>query len=191
MFFMGLTLTPADFKRVLETPLTIAVGVGLQFLVMPLAAFLIASLLGLEPQIAAGLILVGCCAGGTASNVICYLAKANVALSISMTMVSTIFGTLATPFLFHLYVSETIEVNEWGMLLSIVKMVIVPVFIGVTLRQFFSPVVNRFESFLPAMAIVAIVLIVAIIVALNQQRLGEGGPLVLLAVVLHNGVGLI
>lgn len=191
MFFMGLTLSVADFKRVLLCPWPIAIGVCLQFLLMPLLAFLIGLLLGLPEQIAAGLILVGCVAGGTASNVICYLARANVALSISMTMTSTLLGVILTPLLCWLYISESIEVAYLPILVSIFKMVILPVFCGVLLNHFFRARVQQFEPLLPSLAIVAIVFIIAVVVALNQQSLVQLGPLIFVAVALHNGLGML
>ncbi len=102
MFVMGLTLSSEDFKRVLVMPTTIAIGVILQFLVMPFTAMILAGILQLSTQLTVGMVLVGSCAGGTASNVICYLAKGDVALSISMTMVSTIVGVVAHPLAMHI-----------------------------------------------------------------------------------------
>lgn len=190
MFFMGLTLTTADFKRVLVEPKPIAIGVFLQFLIMPLLAFLISRILNLPDQIAAGLILVGCCAGGTASNVICYLAKANVALSITMTMISTLLGVVFTPLLCWLYISESIDVAYMPMLISIFKMVIAPVLAGVFLNHFFNRFVQRIEAVLPTLSILFIVFIIGIVVALNQQQLAQVGGLIFVAVALHNGLGL-
>lgn len=191
MFFMGLTLTAADFKRVLLAPKAIGIGVLLQFLIMPMVAFLISRLLALPEQLAAGLILVGCCAGGTASNVICYLAKANVALSITMTMISTLCGVIMTPLLCWLYIEKTIDVDYLSMLISILKMVIVPVLSGVLLNHYFSQTIKKVEKFLPGCSIIAIVFIIAIIVALNQQRLSQVGSLIFIAVLLHNSIGML
>ena len=190
MFLMGLTLTVEDFQRVLVTPKAIFIGVLAQFLVMPLIAFGLSLALSLPEQLAAGLILVGCCAGGTASNVICYLAKGDVALSITMTVASTLFGVLLTPLLCLLYIDENINVDHLSMLLSIVRMVLLPVVLGVVLNYFFHRAVKKIEPVLPALSIITIVVLIAIIVALNQQKLVMVGPLVLLAVVLHNLLGL-
>lgn len=190
MFFMGLTLTVDDFKRVLVSPKPITIGVVAQFLVMPLVAFLLSIVLQLPEQLTAGLILVGCCAGGTASNVICYLAKGDVALSITMTMVSTLFGVFLTPLLCLVYISESIDVNHLSMLISIVKMVLLPVVVGVLTNYFFHHGVKKIEPLLPALSIITISILIAIIVALNQQKLETVGGLVLLAVVLHNLLGL-
>ena len=190
MFLMGLTLTVTDFKRVLLAPKSIGIGVSLQFIVMPLAAFLIAGLLALPDDLSVGLILVGSCAGGTASNVICYLAQANVALSITMTMVSTLLGVVMTPLLCWLYISADIDMNYFSMLSSIIKMVIAPVFLGVLVNYFFQRRVQRIESLLAALTVLAIVIIIAIIVALNESRLAQLGALVFVAVALHNAIGL-
>ncbi len=191
MFFMGLTLKIEDFKRVLIAPKPVAIGVTLQFLLMPLLAFLISRIMNLPEQIAAGLILVGCVAGGTASNVICYLARANLALSISMTMTSTLLGVLLTPMLCWLYISESIDVDYLPILVSILKMVILPVLSGVALNHFFHAEVNRVEPLLPTLSIVAILFIIAVVVALNQQTLVQVGPAIFVAVALHNGLGMI
>ncbi len=190
MFFMGLTLTVDDFKRVLVSPKPISIGVFSQFIIMPLVAFILSIVLRLPSQLAAGLILVGCCAGGTASNVICYLAKGDVALSITMTLVSTLFGVFLTPLLSLVYITENIDVDHLSMLLGIVKMVLLPVVVGVTLNYFFHRAVEKFEPLLPALSIITIVVLIAIIVALNQQNLQAAGGLVLLAVILHNLLGL-
>ncbi|MEH6548827.1 MAG: bile acid:sodium symporter family protein [Pseudomonadales bacterium] len=190
MFFMGLTLTAQDFKRVLIAPKPIAIGAFLQFLIMPLVAFLISRILSLPDQISAGLILVGCVAGGTASNVICYLARANVALSITMTMVSTLLGVVLTPLLCWLYISESIDVEYMPIFISILKMVIAPVLSGVFLNHFFRSYIQRIEVALPTLSILSIVFIIAIIVALNQQTLVQVGALTFVAVALHNGIGM-
>ena len=190
MFFMGLSLGFEDFKRIFRAPQAILIGVVLQFLLMPALAWLIAQLLQLPAELAAGLIIVGCCAGGTASNVICYLAKGNVALSISMTLVSTLVGVLATPLLCWLYMSRAVDVDRVSMLLSICKMVLFPVLLGVALNHFFRRSIDMVAPLLASLSIATIVLIIAIIVALNQDRLGSIGLLTLFAVVLHNSCGI-
>ncbi len=190
MFFMGLTLTAADFKRVARSPRPVAVGVGLQFLLMPFLAWMLARVMQLPEQLAAGLILVGCCSGGTASNVICYLARANVALSITMTMVSTLIGVVATPLLVWLYVERTIEVDRLAMLWSIVKMVLLPVAAGVSLNVLFARRIRAHEQLLATLSIITIAFIIAIIVAINGPGLAATGVITLLAVALHNILGL-
>lgn len=191
MFFMGLTLTAGDFKRVVLSPRPVALGVVLQFLLMPMLAWILTRLLPLPEQVAVGLILVGCCSGGTASNVICYLARGNVALSISMTMVSTLIGVIATPLLVWMYVERSVEVDRLAMLWSVVKMVLLPVAVGVALNVLFARQIKAHEQLLAALSIITIALIIAIIVAINSSGLAAIGLVTLLAVVLHNGLGLL
>ncbi len=190
MFGMGMTLTFESFRRVLRMPGVVALGVGLQFLIMPLAAWLIALALRLPPQLMAGLVLVGACPGGTASNVVCYLSKGNVALSITLTAVSTVVAVFMTPVLTWLYVGQTVPVPVGQMLLSILKIVIVPVTLGVLVNSWLGRHLHRFRAVFPAVSVLAIVLIIAIIVAVNEPQLGSLALPVIIAVVLHNSLGL-
>jgi BASS family bile acid:Na+ symporter len=190
MFIMGLTLTDEDFLRISKDPRPVFVGVLLQFLLMPILALILATMLQLSNQLTAGMVLVGSCAGGTASNVISYLAKGDVALSISMTMTSTLAGVIATPLLCSFYLSETVAVDTFGMLLSISQIVLVPVVLGSAINHYAHSAVLRFEPWLPSISIVIVLLIIAIIVALNSQQLLEVGLLTLIAVILHNLLGL-
>lgn len=190
MFLMGLTLTRDDFIRIGTNPKPVFIGMLLQFLLMPMLALLLASMLQLSNQLTAGMVLVGSCAGGTASNVITYLAKGDVALSISMTMASTLVGVIATPALCAFYLSETVSVDTIGMLISIVQMVFLPVIAGVFVNQFLRNQVAKIEKFLPTSSIILILCIIAIVVALNSERLVDIGLLTLLAVMLHNSLGL-
>ena len=190
MFMMGLTLSKADFQRIVASPKPVVVGVVLQFLLMPLLALVLAKMLQLNTQLTAGMVLVGSCAGGTASNVMCYLAKGDVALSISMTMTSTLVGVIATPLLCSFYLSETVSVDTSGLLLSIVQIVFVPVLLGVICNHYLRTGITRIEKYLPTLSMLLILLIIAIIVALNASSLAETGLLVLVAVVLHNTLGL-
>ncbi len=190
MFVMGLTLTQDDFRRIAANPKPVFVGVLLQFLLMPMLALTLASMLQLSNQLTAGMVLVGSCAGGTASNVICYLAKGDVALSISMTMTSTLIGVIATPFLCTLYLSETVSVDTYGLLLSILQIVLLPVIVGAGFSHLFQNAVTKIEFFLPTLSVLMILLIIAIVVALNAERLLDVGLLTLIAVILHNLLGL-
>ena len=189
MFCMGLTLSTADFRRIAQAPTPVGLGVLLQFALMPLLAFLLSVLLRLPEQLAAGLILVGCCAGGTASNVICYLAGGNVALSITMTLLSSLIGVFATPLLCWLYIERSIEIDHLAMLGSIVRMVLLPVLAGVAVNHFAHALIRRVEVLLPSLAIMVIAVIIAIIVALNRSRLEQLAGLTLVAVMLHNALG--
>ncbi|MBT3530800.1 MAG: bile acid:sodium symporter family protein [Gammaproteobacteria bacterium] len=190
MFIMGLTLTRDDIYRIAKDPRAIFVGVLLQFLLMPFLALTLANMLQLSNQLTIGMVLVGSCAGGTASNVICYLAKGDVALSISMTMVSTLVGVVATPLLCTFYLSETVDVDTIALLFSILQMVFVPVLLGFSVNHFFHKQVLKIEEHLPSASILVILLIIGIVVSLNSGRLLDVGLLTLAAVILHNLSGI-
>jgi BASS family bile acid:Na+ symporter len=190
MFGMGLTLTPANFAEVLRRPAIVGLGVALQFGIMPLAAWLIGSAARLAPELVAGLVLVGACPGGTASNVICYLARGDVALSITLTTVSTLLAVLLTPFLTWVYVGQTVPVPVGAMLLSIIKIILLPVAAGVLVNRLAHHRLRPVRHVFPLISVTAIVLIIAVIVALNRDSLAGIGLAVTAAVVLHNTAGL-
>ncbi|MEJ2423302.1 MAG: bile acid:sodium symporter family protein [Candidatus Thiodiazotropha sp.] len=191
MFGMGMTLTWGHFRAVLQRPAAVGLGVVLQYLVMPLAAWLIAEVLGLPPALMAGLVLVGACPGGTASNVVCFLAKGDVALSITLTTVSTLLAIVMTPLLTDLYVGQKVPVPVGDMLWSIFKIVLVPVTLGVVVNRLLGAKLIRFKPVYPLVSVIAIVVIIAIIVALNRANLSSLGVAVAVAVVLHNLLGLL
>ncbi len=190
MFAMGMTLRLENFKQVLIRPQGIMLGTGLQFLLMPLFAYILAHVFGITGDLAIGLILVGCCPGGTASNVVCYLAKGNLALSISLTMVSTLLSVVATPFLTWLYIGQAIEVPITDMMLSILQMVIVPVMAGLLINTWLGSRLSKLNPLFPAISVLAIVLIIGIVVALNSSNLITISALVIVAVILHNLFGI-
>lgn len=190
MFSMGLTLSIADFKRVLAMPKLIFSGLVLQYTIMPVTALLLAKLLQLDPALTIGLILVGTCPGGTASNVITYLARGNVALSISLTSFSTLFAVVLTPGITLLLADTSIDIPTGKMLLSILTIVIFPVGLGLALKHFYSYRVNSIEAYLPLVATTAIIFIIAIITALNAEQFSQIGLSLLIAVALHNLIGL-
>lgn len=190
MFGMGITLTPADFAACARRPGVVGLGVALQYLIMPLAAWLLGLALGLPPELLVGLVLVGASPGGTASNVICYLARGDVALSITLTAVSTLLAVLLTPLLTLLYAGQTVAVPAAAMLLDVLKIVLLPVLGGVLLNRLAGARLAAVKHAFPLVSVIAIVLIIAIIVALNRPRLAELSALVALAVVLHNAAGL-
>jgi BASS family bile acid:Na+ symporter len=190
MFGMGVTLTAYNFLAVLQRPLPVALGIGLQFLLMPLAGWMLAMLAGLPPQLAAGLILVGCSPGGTASNVICYLARGDVALSITLTTISTLLAVVATPLLTLLYAGQTVPVPAMEMLFTIARIILLPVALGVLLNHFFHQRLAAVRSLFPLFSVLAIVIIIAIVVALNQEQPGLLAPGLMLVVMLHNLTGL-
>ena len=190
MFSMGLTLSVDDFKRALLMPKLITAGLVLQYSIMPLTALVIATLLQLDPALTIGLILVGASPGGTASNVITYLARGNVALSISLTSLSTILAVLLTPLITLLLADASIDVPASKMLISILTIVIFPVGLGLALKHFFANRIVAVEHYLPLVAVCAIVIIIAIITALNAGQFSQLGLTVLLAVILHNLFGI-
>jgi BASS family bile acid:Na+ symporter len=190
MFMMGLTLTKADIERIVKDPKPILVGVILQFALMPVLALTFSKMFQLSNQLTIGMVLVGSCAGGTASNVVCYLAKGDVALSISMTMVSTLVGVIATPLLCAFYLSETVSVDTLALLFSLVQIVFIPVVLGFACKFFLNDLANRVETLIPTLSVLLILLIIAIVVALNADRLLDVGLITLIAVILHNLSGL-
>ena len=190
MFMMGLTLTKADIERIVKDPKPILVGVILQFVLMPVLALTFSKMFQLSNQLTIGMVLVGSCAGGTASNVVCYLAKGDVALSISMTMVSTLVGVIATPLLCAFYLSETVSVDTLALLFSLVQIVFIPVVLGFACKFFLNDLANRVETLIPTLSVLLILLIIAIVVALNADRLLDVGLITLIAVILHNLSGL-
>ncbi len=190
MFFMGITLRLEDFSRVLKQPKIIAITVALQFMIMPLIALCLSKILGFSTELLVGMVLVGAVSGGTASNVITYLAKGDVALSITMTITSTLLSVVATPFLTLLYVGQSIPVPTNDMLLSILKMVLAPVIAGVIVNYFLHKTIKRYEPYLATLSMVAIVFIIAIVVALNQGRIATIGLVTVAGIILHNLLGL-
>ena len=190
MFGMGMTLTWQDFRRVLARPAVIGLGIGLQFLIMPLAALATALLLGLPKELAVGLLIVGCCPGGTASNVMCYLARADVALSISLTFTSTLLAVVLTPLLLELYAGATVPVPVISMLLDLVQIVFLPVIAGIVFNSCAGSRLQPVQALFPLISVAAIVLVIGIIVAVNRGRISENAPQALAAVMLHNVLGL-
>lgn len=189
MFGMGLTLTGNDFVFVAKKPLPVFIGVVAQFVIMPLAAVALTWALRLPPEIAAGVILVGCAPGGTSSNVVSYLARGDVALSITMTSVSTLLAPLLTPLLTLWLAGEHMDVSAGPMALSILKMVVLPVALGLLVRFLVPKFVEKLLPALPWVSVTAIAMIVAIVVAGSRDKLAQAGLIVLIAVILHNAIG--
>ena len=190
MFGMGLTLKPEDFRVVFSRPKDILIGCLAQFTVMPLLAFALARLFSLNEALTVGVVLVGCCPGGTASNVITYLAKGDLALSVGMTATSTLLAPLLTPLLVLLLVGETVDVNVVGMLLSILWVVILPIILGLLIKRLLPRATEQATAYLPAVSSLAICLIVIIVIAANAHKLLSSGWIIVLVVMLHNVLGL-
>ena len=189
MFGMGMTLRIEDFALVFKRPKDVAVGALAQFTIMPGLAWLLATAFDLPPDLAAGVILVGTCPGGTSSNVMTYLARGDVALSVSMTMTTTLLAPIVTPLLTWWLAGAWVEISLGAMMLSIVQVVIVPIVAGLLLNTFFGERVQRAVKLLPLVSVVAIVLIVGGVVAVSSARIMETGLLVMLVVMCHNLFG--
>lgn len=190
MFTMGLTLRPADFALVVRRPLPVVLGVIAQYVMMPLCAVLVVSLLGLPSELAAGVILVGCAPGGTASNVVSYLARGDVALSVAMTSVSTLLAPLLTPLLTLWLAGRYITLDGAGMARTIVTIVLLPVIAGIIVRLLLAPLAEALLPVLPWLSVAAISIIVAIVVSGSADAMLSAGALVLVAVIAHNLLGM-
>ena len=189
MLGMGITMTVDDFKGVLQSPKAVLIGVVAQFVVMPGLAFVLCKLFNLPPEIAVGVILVGCCPGGTASNVITYMAKGNVALSVACTSVSTLLAPVLTPAIFYLLASQWLKIDAASMFISILQVVLLPIVIGLILRTWLKRQVESYIQVMPLVSVIAIVAIVAAIIGGSKAAILQSGLLILAVVVLHNGLG--
>ncbi len=189
MLGMGMTMTVDDFKGVLQSPKAVLIGVVAQFVVMPGLAFILCKLFNLPPEIAVGVILVGCCPGGTASNVITYMAKGNVALSVACTSVSTLLAPVLTPAIFYLLASQWLKIDAASMFISILQVVLLPIVIGLILRTWLKRQVESYIQVMPLVSVIAIVAIVAAIIGGSKAAILQSGLLILAVVILHNGFG--
>lgn len=189
MFGMGLTLSLNDFREVVRRPVDVGIGVAAQFLIMPLLAVVLTKIIPMSPEVAAGVILVGCCPGGTSSNVMTYLGKGDVALSVACTSVTTLAAPLVTPFLVWFFASAYLPVDAMAMFLSIVKVILVPLALGVLAQKLIPGVVKAAVPALPLVSVTGIVLIVAAVVAGSKGAIATSGLLIFAVVVLHNGIG--
>lgn len=190
MFGMGLTLTLPDFALVIRKPLPVLLGVVAQYLIMPLLGLGISLLLQLPPALAAGVILVGCAPGGTASNVVTYLAKGDVALSVTMTSISTLLAPVFTPLLTLWLAGQYLPVDAGSMAKTIVQIVLIPVVLGLVLRSLLPRFVDRVLPALPWVSVIAITAVIVIVVAGSAASIFSAGLLILVAVILHNAGGI-
>lgn len=189
MFGMGMTLRLEDFKLVLTRPKDVLSGSLTQFTVMPLVAFFISKALNLPTELAVGLILVGCCPGGASSNVMAYMAKGDVALSVTLTSISTLLAPFLTPVLTLALGGQSIEVSLSAMFVSILQVVLVPIVLGLVCNKLFNNIVDECTKLIPLLSTVCLVLIIGSIVGKNVESLLSSGALILLAVVIHNSIG--
>ena len=191
MFGMGMSLTLDDFRNVFRQPKSVAIGTLLQFTIMPFMAFVLITLFHLPPEIAIGVVLVGCCPGGTASNVISYIAHADVALSVSMTMVNTLLAPIVTPFLVWLIAGTWVNISFFSMMMSIVQMVLLPLILGVALNYFFPKQVQHVIKIMPMLSALVVILTVGCVVSLSGRSIVDNGLVILSVVILHNLCGML
>ncbi|MCF6148830.1 MAG: bile acid:sodium symporter family protein [Candidatus Kuenenia sp.] len=191
MFGMGLTLTTRDFINVWKSKRAVFLGVAAQFFVMPLLAITLSLLLKLPESIFIGMVLLGACPGGTASNVITYLAKGNVALSVTMTLVSTMVSPIITPAIVYFSAGKWIEINFWMMVKSVFWIVVFPLADGLLVRHLLKSKVKYFVGIFPGISIIAISFVIAIIMGLNKSMIITFPHFVVLAVIFHNSLGLL
>jgi len=191
MFGMGLTLQISDFHVVFSRPKDVIIGCLAQFTIMPLLAWLLSQWFALDEALTIGLILVGCCPGGTASNVITYLAKGDLALSVGMTGISTLIAPIATPLLVWILAGKAVDVDIAAMFLSILWVVILPIVLGLLVKHIWPQSTERASAYLPAVSSLAICTIVLIVMAANAHKLWSGGLVIIVVVIIHNIGGLI
>ena len=189
MFGMGLTMKPKDFALIIKRPKDILIGCAAQFIIMPALAFGLSKLFQLDPALTAGVVLVGTCPGGTSSNVMTYLSKGDVALSVGMTSVNTLLAPLLTPAITWLLLQTTVTVDVWSMFWSIIQVIIIPIALGFVINHFFGKITQKAVAVLPMISTIAICLIIATVVSHNAGKIYTSGVLVMVVVVLHNLLG--
>ncbi|MCD8082274.1 MAG: bile acid:sodium symporter family protein, partial [Clostridiales bacterium] len=179
MFGMGLTIKMGDFQVIITHPKEILIGCIAQYTVMPIVAWALAVLLKLPEDLALGVILVGCCPGGTASNVITYIADGDVALSVGMTILSTLLAPIMTPLLVYALAGAWVEVSLLAMINSVVRVILIPVLLGIVIRSLFGKQIQKISEVLPLISVIAIVMIISGIVAVNAEKIISCGVMVL------------
>ena len=190
MLTMGLTMSVGDFKLVFSRPKDVLWGVGLRYAIMPFVAFFVAKAMNLSPELSAGLILVGCCPSGVASNVMTFLAKGDTALSVTVSSVNTVLAPFITPFIFLFLVGTAVPVTASALFFDILQIVLVPVILGISIRAMAPQFADNIAKYLPALSSISIIFIIMIIVALSAAKLATVAMLAFVAVALHNGFGL-
>ena len=189
MFGMGLTMKLSDFAIVFRRPRDVIIGCVAQFIVMPLLAFALGRLFGLSDELLVGVVLVGTCPGGTASNVMTYLAKGDTALSVGMTSINTLLAPVLTPLLTYLYLRTSVSVDVRSMFISIIQVVIVPIGLGLLINRLFGKYTQKLSDALPTVSVTAICLIVASVVSHNSEKILSTGIVIFAVVILHNLLG--
>lgn len=189
MFGMGTTLNLKDFALVLKRPTDVLIGAFAQFFIMPGLAFVLAQAFNLDPALTAGVVLVGTCPGGTSSNVITFMSKGDIALSVTMTSVSTVLSPILTPFITYMIIGQKISFDPVGMFFSIVQIVILPICLGLAVKSFLPKLAATATDYLPAVSSIAISLIIAGVIGASRDMILQTSGLILLVVILHNCCG--
>jgi BASS family bile acid:Na+ symporter len=189
MFGMGTELSLKDFANVIRMPKGIIVGIACHYIIMPSIGFALANLFNFPKEIAAGIILVGCCPSGLASNVMCYLARANLALSVSVTTISTMLAPFLTPLLMRLLGGSFVDIDFWGMVWDITKIVIIPVTAGLAFHYLIHGKFKWLDKAMPLLSMAGIAVILVVITAAGRDNLLQVGALLLVATILHNVLG--
>ncbi len=191
MLGMGLTMSLDDFKMVLTRPKDVFYGVVLRYLIMPFVGYAVAKLIGLPPSLAAGVVLIGACPSGTASNVMAFISKGDTALSVTVSSINTILAPLLTPYMFLLLAGTFIPIKAEALLIDIMKIVLLPVATGIAVRTYASATVDKFVKVIPVISIVSIITILSSVVALTAAKLSTVAGMVIIAVLAHNSLGLL
>ena len=191
MFGMGTSIDSDSFKEILKNPKDVFIGSLAQFTIMPLIAWFLAIAFNVNKDIALGIILVGCCPGGTASNVITHIAGGNVSMSVSMTILSTLLAPIVTPFLVYLLAGRWVEVSILAMFKSVVTVILIPVLMGIFAKKLSPEKMEKSKSIFPLISSLAIILIISGIIGANSEKIAKSGLIVLLIVMIHNALGLL
>lgn len=189
MFGMGTALSLKDFTRVIQMPKGVLLGTASQFTIMPLVGFTLTLIFSFPPEIAAGVILIGSCPSGLASNVMSYLAKANLALSVTLTAISTLMAPLMTPFFMKVLAGQYVAIDFWAMVWDITKIIILPVGAGLIFNRFLHGKFKVLDDIMPVVSMAGIGLIIVVITAAGRDSLLVVGPLLILVGLIHNLTG--
>jgi BASS family bile acid:Na+ symporter len=189
MFAMGTEMSLKDFEGVIRMPKAVLIGLAFHFTIMPLVGVSLASSFGFEPEIAAGIILIGCVPSGVTSNVLALIAKANVPLSITMSTISTLAAPIMTPFLMKMLAGQYIEIDFWAMMFSVVKMIIVPIILGLLVNKVIHNGIKWLKTIMPMIAMFGVLMMLVVIVSSGRDALLTIGPLLFIASVIHHSTG--
>ena len=191
MFGMGTSIDTRDFKKIIKNPKEVLIGSLAQFTIMPLLAWLLAITFHVNKDIALGIILVGSCPGGTASNVITHIAGGDVSMSVSMTILSTLLAPIVTPALVYLLAGRWVDVSIIAMFKSVVKVILLPVLLGISIKKINPTAVSKSKDLFPLISSLAIILIISGIIGANADKIAQSGLIVLVIVAIHNALGLL